>query len=79
MGSLKLKIDRDKCIGSGKCTAIAPEIFVIDDRNKVLVKEADKASAETLLHAAEQCPSGAIYLIDEETRKQVYPTRHDAS
>ena len=34
---MKVKIDRDLCIGVSNCVAIAPTVFKLDDKNKVMV------------------------------------------
>jgi ferredoxin len=44
----------------------------MDDENKAYVVDLNGAEAETILMAAESCPTKAIFLYDEEG-KQIYP------
>ena len=68
----KIYIDRDLCIGAASCTAVAPEVFELDKENKAVVKDKNAADDETLLLAAQACPTKAIILYDEEGN-QIYP------
>jgi ferredoxin len=36
---MKIKIDKDKCLGCGTCVAMAPEVFEIGEDGKSKVKE----------------------------------------
>ena len=68
----KIVIDRDLCIGAGTCVAIAPDTFQMDDENKAILVNLTGNDAETILMAAESCPTKAIFLYDENG-EQVYP------
>ena len=68
----KIYIDRDLCIGAASCMAVAPDVFELDKDNKAVVKNKDAADDETLLLAAQSCPTKAIILYDEEGN-QIYP------
>lgn len=68
----KIVIDRDLCIGAASCVVIAPETFQMDDENKAYLVSLEGNDAETIVMAAESCPTKAIFLYDEEG-KQVYP------
>ncbi len=59
---MKVKVNSDACIGCGACTAIAPDVFEINDEgiseakvNEVMEDEVDNAK-----EAIESCPTGAI-------------------
>lgn len=58
-----IKVNKDKCIGCGACTATAPEVFDFDDDGlaKVIKNEVN----DDVKMAAESCPTEAIE-IDEE-------------
>ncbi|MDO8462998.1 MAG: ferredoxin [bacterium] len=71
----KIVIDRDLCIGAASCVTIAPDVFDLDDENKavfVLGYESHLADFDTVLMAAQSCPTKAIFLYDEEGN-QLYP------
>ncbi len=68
----KIFIDRDLCIGAASCIAVVPDVFELDNENKAVVKNKDGADDETLLLAAQSCPTKAIILYDEEGN-QIYP------
>jgi ferredoxin len=68
----KIVVDRDMCIGAGPCVVLAPDVFQMDEENKAYVVDLQGADAETILMAAESCPTKAIFLYDE-AGKQIYP------
>ena len=68
MPRLKVSIDREKCVGSGNCVYLAPEVFSQsdDDGIVILLTETPFESLSTIVtEAALQCPSTAIRI--EET------------
>ena len=65
-------VDRDLCIGAASCVAIAPGVFALDDENKAFVVSPTGADNETILLAAQSCPTKAIILYDEQGN-QIYP------
>jgi ferredoxin len=64
-----IEIDEAACLAHGDCVDIAPDAFELDD----VVRVVGTAPDETLLDAAEGCPSAAIRLLDPATRQQLYP------
>ena len=68
----RIYIDRDLCIGAASCVAIAPGVFSLDDENKAVVINDKGADDETILLAAQSCPTRAIILFDEQGN-QIYP------
>lgn len=83
-----LMVDRDLCIGAASCIVVYPEVFALDDENKaVIMQKGDVRTSEktdvdllevsavdddTLLLAAQSCPTLAIFLYDEQGI-QVFP------
>ena len=54
-----IKVDREKCIGCGFCTAICPKSFeMIEGKAREKAPEVKKITCES--EAAEGCPVGAI-------------------
>ncbi len=69
---MKVRVDRDLCIGVGNCVAFAPTVFAIDEENKAVVLHPLSVDNDTLLEAAESCPENAIIVEDDQGR-QLYP------
>lgn len=69
---MKVKVDRDLCIGVGNCIAFAPTVFALDEENKAIVLDPSSVDGDTLLEAAESCPENAIIIEDNEGN-QLYP------
>ncbi|MFE9207347.1 ferredoxin [Micromonospora sp. NPDC007230] len=60
----RIRVDRDRCCGSGNCVVTAPEVFDQDDDGLVVLRRAEPApdAADRVRQAADLCPSGAISL-----------------
>jgi len=70
---VKIKIDRDLCIGAGTCVALAPNTFELDDELKATLKDNDKKDPEEgILAAAKSCPTLAV-ILENDQGKQIYP------
>ncbi|MDP2917197.1 MAG: ferredoxin [Dehalococcoidia bacterium] len=69
---MKVKVDRDICIGVGNCVAFAPTVFKLDDENKAVVLDVASADEKTIMEAAESCPVSAI-IIEDDNGNQLYP------
>ena len=72
VGKYKVTILRDKCIGAASCVAIAPNVFALDNEQKVIIIGDDELDDIKLL-AAQSCPTMAIIVTDIETGEQVWP------
>ena len=64
---MKLKVDKDICIGCGACGAIAPDVFEMDDEGlaTLVVDEIPEEVCEDAIDAKEGCPVNAIEEISE--------------
>jgi len=69
---MKIRVDRELCIGVSNCVALAPSVFQLDDENKAVVLDPSSADDQTIMEAAESCLQNAIILEDDEGH-QLYP------
>ena len=63
---MHVRILRGACCGNAQCVEIAPAVFALDSKNKVIVLDEEAAPAETLYAAAESCPCQAITVEDDQ-------------
>jgi len=67
MASLRIVVDRDLCEANGECMRAAPEVFLVDDNDKLIVKM-DQPPAELIEKvktAVRRCPRAALALREE--------------
>ena len=69
---MRVRVDRDLCIGVGNCVAFTPTVFAFDEENKAIVIDPSSVDDDTLLEAAESCPENAIIVEDDEGH-QLHP------
>ena len=64
---MKVKIDYDLCESNAICVDACPEIFSIDENDKLIVStgKPDEALRDKLQRAVANCPRQALTLIDE--------------
>lgn len=65
MSSMRIKIDRELCIGDGSCASIAPKTFKLDLDGKAIVIDEYGDDDETIKMAVESCPVQAITMDGE--------------
>ena len=68
---MKLRVDKDICIGCGACGAICPDVFEIDDDQlaTTIVEEVPEEVMEDAVDAKEGCPVDAIKEVTEKEEK----------
>jgi len=69
--SITARIDERACAAHGDCLDVAPQAFALSDDDVAMVVGA--AAPDTLVRAAEACPSVAITVIDDDSGEQLYP------
>lgn len=59
---MKVKVNKDICIGCGACQAIAPDVFELEDDGLAVckVETIEEVKKEDVTDAADSCPTGAI-------------------
>ena len=60
--NLKVKVNKDACIGCGACADICPDVFEIDDDglSKAKVETVKEENKDEVQDAADSCPTAAI-------------------
>jgi ferredoxin len=60
---MRVRVDRERCIGSGMCVLSAPKVFDQDEDDGVVVLLDERPPADAhaaVLDAAERCPAAVI-------------------
>lgn len=70
--ALRIRIDRDRCIGSENCVASAPSVFRLDGQNKAVLLDPATVDVEALVLVAEICPTEAI-ILEDSNGNQIFP------
>jgi ferredoxin len=73
MASLKITVNKTRCISSGDCVETAPAVFQLDADEKSDVIDAAGAPDATIIAAARACPVKAITVVNEATGEQLFP------
>ncbi len=62
----RLDVDRDRCVGSGSCEALAPDVFEVGDDGvlTVLLAEPGEDEVAAVRDAVAACPTRALELAD---------------
>jgi ferredoxin len=63
---VKIEIDYDKCVASGACAQVAPEVFGLDDDGIIVVLDEDPGEDQraNVEEAAAACPACVILVED---------------
>lgn len=74
MADLKVKVEADLCAGCAVCESSAPDVFKMNDDNIAVVQPDGlaKADKDTVVEAAQGCPSEAI-IVTDPSGKQLVP------
>ena len=82
---LKVKVDRELCIGAASCVAVAANTFDLDSEGKAVIKKKDGSMTSdfvnyadindnetNILNAGKSCPTNAIIIVEvDETGKEI--------
>lgn len=63
---MRISVDLDTCAATGGCVHQAPGVFAIGDDGMlhVLIESPDESMRESVMRAADLCPTGAITVVD---------------
>ena len=64
---MRVRVDRVLCESNGVCVRLVPELFEIDDDDRLVVKHEPPPEAwrERLEHAVRRCPKQALSIVEE--------------
>ena len=72
-----LTIEPSLCMAFGSCETLAPKVFVVEKNKifnpKAIVRSETGADFNSILAAAQTCPTKAIRIIDRYTGEQIFP------
>lgn len=62
----RVQVDRERCVGSGVCESLAPEVFEVDDDGLLMVhrEEPGDDQLDDVRDAVQQCPTRALALTE---------------
>lgn len=76
-GRFHIIIEPSICLAFGSCEILAPKVFVVEKNKRInpkaRVESETGADFETILAAAQTCPTKAIKIIDRYTGEQIFP------
>ncbi len=62
------KVDQDLFTGDQVCITIAPYVFELNEEGKAYVVDPEGADEETIQRTIDQCPSQAIFWVEEREK-----------
>jgi ferredoxin len=62
----RVEVDRERCVGSGSCEALAPDVFEVDDDGVLIVHRPEPTEDELpdVRNAVQACPTRALSLAE---------------
>ena len=76
IGGLRLRIDRELCVGFGDCVTEVPGAFRLDEDGIAVFDQPASVARDALLRACDACPVDAITVWDEGGRQIVPESGH---
>ena len=69
VNNLIITVNRDQCIGTTQCIAVAAKTFALDgDGVSSILASADQEEEKLIIEAAHGCPMNAITITDADGR-----------
>ncbi len=76
-GRFQITVEPSLCLAFGSCEILAPKVFVVEKNKRINPKARIEseigAKFESILAAAQTCPTKAIKIVDRYTGEQIYP------
>jgi len=76
---MRVRVDRERCFGYGRCVDLVPEVFHLDNDDKSVADDTADVSASRLVMAVWACPMQALTLLGddgEEGPPDPFPREH---
>jgi len=70
---LRIEVDYHRCVGSSICVLTAARTFALNQQGQSAVLDPAGDPLETVLEAAEGCPTMAISVFDADTGERLFP------
>lgn len=68
--TLRVVVDRSRCIGAATCVIEAPATFALDEDDRAVVLSVEADDAQRVRWAVDGCPVGALRLVAEPGRSR---------
>ena len=67
---MRIRVDHQLCEANGVCVRLVPEVFVLDDDDRLRLEQErpDEALRSRLAEAVRRCPKQALAIVDESER-----------
>jgi len=67
---LRVRIDHELCEANAVCVRLVPEVFELDDDDRLRLKQDDAPEAlrSQLAEAVRRCPKQALSIVDESKK-----------
>jgi ferredoxin len=67
---MRVRVDHDLCEANAVCVRLVPEVFELDDADRLRLKQEhpDEALRSRLAEAVRRCPKQALAIVDESER-----------
>lgn len=64
---MKIRIDKQRCVGNARCWAVAPELYPLDDEGYIAIEtiEVPAGQEELARRGARACPERVIEIVGE--------------
>ena len=65
---MRVRVDRELCESNGVCVRLVPEVFVLDDDDRLRLEQESPPEAlrARVEQAVRRCPKQALTIIDEQ-------------
>jgi ferredoxin len=65
---MRVRVDRELCESNGVCVRLVPEVFVLDDDDRLRLEQESPPAAlrARVEQAVRRCPKQALTIVDEQ-------------